>query len=235
MKRVTIRIVFFLLLGAIINVAVAWGCALWIDAIAFEMSEGKIAIWYADGYAHAGSALQRSATLIIGYSRREMSHQEFNEYLTRTGTEVMLPMDQSSFPSGSLPSLIWQSRSQSLFKYGWDIANGWPFVALRYRMLLTEDDFMNLMPPVLNNGLKLSRSEEPITSSFLTGRALPLRPLWPGFAINTLFYAVIIWLLTFGPLTLRRLIRHKRGLCTKCAYDLRHADHRVCPECDTPT
>ena len=30
---------------------------------------------------------------------------------------------------------------------------------------------------------------------------------------------------------LRRSIRRKRGLCVKCAYDLRGLDHEVCPEC----
>ena len=64
--------------------------------------------------------------------------------------------------------------------------------------------------------------------------ALPLRPIWPGFAINTIFYAaifVILWLLALGPFTARRFIRRKRGHCIKCGYDLRHAEHEVCPEC----
>ena len=30
---------------------------------------------------------------------------------------------------------------------------------------------------------------------------------------------------------LRRSIRRKRGLCVKCAYDLRGLEHEVCPEC----
>ena len=61
-------------------------------------------------------------------------------------------------------------------------------------------------------------------------RAIPLRLLWSSFAIDTLFYAVVLWL-PFAPFTLRRAIRRKRGLCIKCGYDLRHAEHEVCPEC----
>ena len=60
---------------------------------------------------------------------------------------------------------------------------------------------------------------------------LPRQPIWPGFAINTAFYAAILWLLMFGPFTARRLIRRKRGHCIKCGYDLRGAEHEVCPEC----
>ena len=62
-------------------------------------------------------------------------------------------------------------------------------------------------------------------------RPLPLRPIWPGFAINTVFYAAILWLLMFGVFTTRSLIRRKRGHCIKCSYDLRGAEHEACPEC----
>ncbi|MEE9129392.1 MAG: hypothetical protein V3T84_05190 [Phycisphaerales bacterium] len=62
-------------------------------------------------------------------------------------------------------------------------------------------------------------------------KVLPLRPIWLGFAINTVFYAAILWLLTLGPFTARRHIRRKRGLCLKCGYDLRGAEHEACPEC----
>ncbi len=62
-------------------------------------------------------------------------------------------------------------------------------------------------------------------------RPLPVGPLWSGFAINTLFYAVILWSLILGPFALRRLIRQRRGLCPACGYDLRHGEHEACPEC----
>ncbi len=60
---------------------------------------------------------------------------------------------------------------------------------------------------------------------------LPLRPIWPGFTINTIFYAAILWMLWSSPFVVWRLIRRKRGLCVACGYDLRHADHDACPEC----
>jgi hypothetical protein len=58
---------------------------------------------------------------------------------------------------------------------------------------------------------------------------LPVLPLWPGFAINTLFYAVIVWLLFAAPFALRRRIRIRRGLCPACAYPI--GDSEVCTEC----
>ena len=62
-------------------------------------------------------------------------------------------------------------------------------------------------------------------------RALPLRPLWRGFAINTVFYGVLLWMLWLSPFAARRLIRRKRGHCIKCGYDLRGTSGGVCPEC----
>jgi len=62
---------------------------------------------------------------------------------------------------------------------------------------------------------------------------LPAHPIWPGFAINTVFYALVLWLLLAAPFALRRRRRIKRGLCPKCAYDLRGrgGSSGACAEC----
>lgn len=61
---------------------------------------------------------------------------------------------------------------------------------------------------------------------------LPTAPLWRGFIPNTLIYSAATWTLwSIVPLT-RRWRRRKRGLCVGCGYDLRGlADGAVCPEC----
>lgn len=58
---------------------------------------------------------------------------------------------------------------------------------------------------------------------------VPLRPLWPGFAINTAFYASLSWILLFAPFALRSLWRSRRGRCRGCGYEL--SDLVACPEC----
>jgi len=60
-------------------------------------------------------------------------------------------------------------------------------------------------------------------------RALPLRPLLPGFAVNTLLYAAVLWVVFGGPFALRRMIRHRRGQCEGCAYPIGTSE--VCTEC----
>jgi hypothetical protein len=61
-------------------------------------------------------------------------------------------------------------------------------------------------------------SSTPLTDE---SRLLPLRVVWPGFAIDTLFYAAIWGGAFFGFASAKRAIRRKRGRCPRCGYDLR--------------
>ena len=99
-------------------------------------------------------------------------------------------------------------------------AVGWPTDALGYtyawdvRRILAGADSV---PHPLDSGVR---------------RVHPLRPIWPGFAVNTLFYAAVFWLLICGPFVPRRLIRHlrrRRGHCPACAYPMGESD--TCTEC----
>ena len=66
----------------------------------------------------------------------------------------------------------------------------------------------------------------------LGSRFFPTGILWPGFAINTIFYAAVVWLLFFAPFQFRRYRRIKRGLCPACAYPV--GSSAVCTECGKP-
>ncbi|UYV13698.1 MAG: hypothetical protein NCW75_05290 [Phycisphaera sp.] len=62
--------------------------------------------------------------------------------------------------------------------------------------------------------------------------ALPLLPLWPGFAINTGVYALLLFALVRTPRVLRRALRRRGGRCVGCGYDRAVLDRGVaCPEC----
>jgi hypothetical protein len=62
-------------------------------------------------------------------------------------------------------------------------------------------------------------------------RALPLRPIWTGLLINSVFYGVLIGALMLAAAALRRRRRARTGHCPACGYDLRATDHERCPEC----
>lgn len=62
--------------------------------------------------------------------------------------------------------------------------------------------------------------------------SLPMLPLWPGFAVNTIFYAAIAWSVWWMPRALRRRRWRKREQCVRCGYELKGlAAGIACPEC----
>ncbi len=101
---------------------------------------------------------------------------------------------------------------------------GWPLPSLRRTRSFTPehtDHRFALAVPAL----------DPIARG--RGRRLPLRPLWPGFAIGTLLFGLAAWLLLESPGHLRRGLRALNGRCVRCGYDLRRARGGCCPECGT--
>ena len=62
-----------------------------------------------------------------------------------------------------------------------------------------------------------------------TDRLLPMRPVWPGFALNTAAYALTAWLMCLLWMLTMRTQRRLRGLCGRCAYPV--GVSAVCTEC----
>ena len=72
----------------------------------------------------------------------------------------------------------------------------------------------------------------------MLNRMRPTRPLWPGFAVNSLLYAALWWIVLVLFAWLIRFIRRwparrreKRGRCPACGYDLRGGFDAGCSEC----
>jgi len=106
------------------------------------------------------------------------------------------------------PGLHYDSQTGETAPIGSTLEAGWPLSALR--------------------GLWLRSSRSGVVT-FSRNLSMPARPLWPGFAINTLFYAGVLWVLLAGPFALRRMIRKRRGRCAQCAYPIGQSP--VCTEC----
>ncbi len=73
----------------------------------------------------------------------------------------------------------------------------------------------------------------PGPTSFWNERRIPLAPMWGGFAANTLFFGLLIYMPVAIPRTIRHRTRQKQGLCLVCGYAFE--DLRVCPECGVDT
>ena len=59
---------------------------------------------------------------------------------------------------------------------------------------------------------------------------LPTKILWGGLVMNAALYGLTIGAVLYGPGTVRRVCRRRRGACEGCGYDLRGGGG-VCPEC----
>jgi hypothetical protein len=151
--RMIFKLLLFLLAGAIINVTVAWGCALW---------------W------RGGPGV---STCCVG---RMIDNGTSMARLT------LLQADDAGLPMRAF---------------------AWKPLPIPYSTTINE-----------------------IANSKGQGR-LPLRAIFPGFAINTIFYAVILWVLIATPGALSRKRRLRRGQCASCGYSLRENRSNVCPEC----
>lgn len=75
-------------------------------------------------------------------------------------------------------------------------------------------------------------SAQPIRYAPIDRFALPLLPIWPGFLLNTIFYAMLLFALIRTPRAVRRARRRRRGRCAACGYNRKGLEAAaVCPEC----
>ena len=191
------------LFGAMTTVAVAWAC-LWL--LSWE-STSRIGVHQAtngvtDLYVWCHDYTGRR---IMGLSREQVSVAGLREY-PEYDPELKLPR-WSYIRRKHIRTAGWPQR------YGVEIQCGWPFSAVACYFDYSTEGMVGALE--LEPGAKY----------------LPLLPLWRGLAFDTLLYALVLWLLWSAPLTTRRIIRRCCGRCLRCGYDLRHAEHTVCPEC----
>ncbi len=192
MKRATLRMVLFLLLGAVINVAVAWGC---VVAVPIALRPAEITVKEISADYLQVQCIQRA----FGRTRETWGERHSLPVVIDTGS-----------PFGQHPLVSSWERT------------GWPMRALHCSTSAHELTYTTDAGEVLaagsegqiDQGIKVSPERFTVSTSPLpvsTWRALPLRPIWPGFAVNTIIYAVLVWLLVAGVVQARRYIRRKRG------------------------
>jgi hypothetical protein len=192
---------FSLLLGVIVNVAVAWGIAqfaprhLGLDgARVMTVLKMRVNPGGSSGYAKHESWSQRSFGSTIEADVRD------NGSLYIADDEHIIATLRVGWPCRCL-----STRAEEL--------NGvWSEHGLSVPLVMRHD--LALWPE------------------------LPLCPVWPGFLVNTVLYALLLFPLVQIPSGMRRHIRRKRGRCPKCGYDLRGQPPETgpaagagCPEC----
>ncbi len=108
-----------------------------------------------------------------------------------------------------------------------DDFHGWPM-----KSMMSTAYYARGYPFLVVNGIPLKPAPAPAWSGALeTYRGLPLKPLWPEFAINTATYAAGIGIALTSVGCSKRLWRRKHHRCAVCGYDLRGQTELGCPEC----
>jgi len=206
-RRWALGIFLFLILGAIVNVAVAWALAVNVPPR-----------W----------------TIIRFGGPIDLERQQTPEWFvfsdSRPGA-TMVEVRKAPFSQGfQMPALpAWSKAAEftTIHSPGagelLEQARGWPYLSLHWRQ-----STLARRGSQLEGGIRIGGKAD---------TALPFMVLWRGFIFNTLFYAAMLLPLGFWPraLTWRAVVEHRRsqrGLCPACAYDLRgSAGASVCPEC----
>lgn len=223
-RRLVVRIGVFLLVGAIVNIAVAWTLVLWPDPPPTWPDETLSQM----DFFPAGEFITVVDVRPGGVRLAQYRDIPTSLYLFIDKPSQALIPSWSRFRIGSLVPLDpdgWASGDVDLYA---ECAAGWPFLACRSWRIAKRGSAFGY-DTLDSRGLWM------LPESWNWGginRDVPFLPIWPGFAINTLLYAAAIWLLFAAPFSLRKRWRIRRGRCPHCAYPVGAGS--VCTECGKP-
>lgn len=225
-------------LGLLTSLGVAWGRAAW-RPVAWDVPRvsGTFEHWGRawhivrvrrfGGTFHAWSDLATSGEPGIEPGERVRRQREHMVELQRTG-QTLYPFELSHERPG-WGTFASREAPREPFTMGMDTSFGWPRRCMWHQVLSSYDTSTGtITSDKLSGGILLSDHPTRMTTGF---KALPLRPMYPGLAVNTLFFGVLWAGLLFAPGVVRRAARRYRGRCDRCGYDLGGLREAGCPEC----
>ncbi len=196
-------LVVLVALGFVVNVLVAWACAAFVrlDTITPQVAEEAQATQQPLGERWIVRLWARRGALAV-LSQRFVG----NGSASKTKPSDLLP-HWTDFGS---PLPEWQSKEAPYESRRAD-ARGWPFLGLWY-----ETDKALSMQSSVRGGIRVS------------GRVLPLRPIWRGSFANSVLFGLALFL-PCSPFALRRFLRLWQYRCAKCGYPI--GVSACCTEC----
>ncbi len=231
MKRRLVAVLIFLLLGAATTIATSWY---------FAAGRTKDGEWFGHEekvYSRVGGQFGAESWTVYRYER--LGQVLIRRFPYVNSPESLPPYWDIGWPAERYVP-VWASGlpplepREGMLGYAAVEGSGWPAIAMRTRYeewsvagQLGGQSFRQVTEGILLTPKAVVRR----WCMLYRAKVVPLRPLWPGFAVNSLFYAAILWLPIRGPFALRRHIRRKRGLCVACGYDIRGTAQMICSEC----
>jgi hypothetical protein len=192
--------------GAVLTVGVAWGIAAWLPAPS-----------YAGGWR--GQSVPVSMHMVPS-SWPLCVRAEQGRAWGRTETQAYYGTEGPHYYSGAEHMLV-------------HMQTGWPMRAMESWMTLdmpagapwqSKNHFGFRIGDLAPRGRPYP--ERPF-------RRIPLRPDMPGFAVNTVTYALVLFAAARLVTWARGALRRRRGQCARCGYDI--AGLAMCPECGSPS
>lgn len=217
MGRTIRTIALFLLGGAIMTVAVAWACAALV-----LVKPGAVGFSSVTRVAHLGDEKWSSVYECKALGTRRMFSMRDTDFYFDYTTTVMVDEAQL-FPGWARQTAAGRHDSVAVHE-----ARGLPLQAMSCEIMTRGGREWRTAPSL--GGIALTPSSQGFA---VRSRALPLRPIWPAFAADSMFYAAILLVSVRGPGAVRRLVRNRSGRCVACGYDLRGERSHACPECGT--
>jgi hypothetical protein len=201
-KQLLLKLGVFLLLGAIVNVAVAWGCA-----------------W------HANNDDTRPRKSI---DHAPVEQADWDWWTLRAPSGMVKPFEVNEWFNvgfrerrvcGDGP-IISTSPPTTLLEQSVRLRAGWPMLSLY-------GEWFSVPMPAAVRGYGTITSgcidlHKHNLARIVSTPLVPFVPIWPGFAINTIFYAAMLWLLWIATGKIRRFIivrgRVRQGRCPACGF-----------------
>lgn len=208
MTRIVVRVLAYLLLGAVANIALAWACVAWsptggasLDNRPWDSNRGWPVPVPDDWWTYTGPvSVERGFGMVLaknnfaGLARVSRESAEFEH------SEVFAARLDAGWP--------WRSLTTH-------------YVRIRRR---PSPPFLTAPPP-----WECALEVRGMRRGVVRPLALPCRPVWPGFLANTLLFGVLLGTGPHAISLIRRQSRIKRHLCPVCAHPI--GTSPVCTEC----
>jgi hypothetical protein len=234
-RRCTVKLLLFLLAGAIVNVVLVFGIIVVEDSM---YQESRQATARAEGGVYHISRCDSAFSTVLLTSRsggrafgRDMA-DVYSRYMSGDPKEIAPNWFDLEEMTPAFKHAVDVHRNEQVMEAREVFGVGWPFRCMwkleTHEVRFGTQGTLAYQKPdgqPIGWGLTIIRMN----------RKMPDQIILQGFLFNSLIFAAILWLLLVVNPQLHRRIRRKRGLCAACGYSLRENMSEKCPECGVAT